>query len=66
MKKKIKSNKNAVSAAGTDTNPRKLYEVEVHRTDYLYTRIRVEAESEDKMRAHTAAISAEIQKALGI
>jgi hypothetical protein len=33
--------------ASTDTNPRKLYEVTVYRTDYLYTRVRVEAKSEE-------------------
>ena len=30
-----------------NTNPRKHYQVTVARIDYLYTRIRVEAESED-------------------
>lgn len=29
-----------------DTNPRRLYEVTVHRTDYFYTRVRVWANSE--------------------
>ena len=32
----------------TDNNPRKLYEVTVHRTDYRYTKIRVQAKSEDE------------------
>lgn len=32
----------------TDTNPRRPYEVTVHRTDYRYTKIRVEAECEEE------------------
>ena len=37
---------NAVRAEGTDTNPRKLYQVTVARVDYHYTIVLVEAESE--------------------
>jgi hypothetical protein len=48
MKTKIK-NDHAISTPsnqGTDTNPRKLYEVTVHGTEYRYITIRVHAKSE--------------------
>ena len=49
----------------TDNNPRRLFEVIVSRTDYLYTRVRVEAETESaaeeaaKEAAKAAAKAAE-------
>ena len=60
MKTKSKK-KRPLGACGTDTNQSKRYEVTVARTDYLYTRIRVKAESEDA--AETAAEQrAEVQE----
>jgi hypothetical protein len=35
-----------------DTNPRRLYEVTVHRTDYRYMELRMWAESEDDARGN--------------
>ena len=45
MKSKIKKN-HPLGACGTDTNPRRLYEVTVYREDYFSTKYRVEAASE--------------------
>ena len=44
----------------SNNNPRKLYEVVVHRTDYCYATIRVEAESEDEAETQAEEI-AELQ-----
>jgi len=55
----------AIEAAERDLDGNGRVVVRYSGTEAL-ARVMVEAESEDKMRAHTAAISAEIQKALGI
>lgn len=57
---KVKKVIHAAGAQGTGTNPRKLYEVTVHRTDYCYATIRVEAESEDEAETQAEEI-AELQ-----
>jgi hypothetical protein len=48
---------NPLGACGADTNPSRLYEVTVHRVDYLYARIRVDAttESEAEIKAKEIA-----------
>ncbi len=55
----------AIQAAERDLDGNGRVVVRYSGTEAL-ARVMVEAESEDKMRAHTAAIAAEIQKALGI
>jgi hypothetical protein len=49
MKTKIKNDQtNPLGACSTDTHPRKLYEVTVHRTDYYQVRIRIEAQCQEE------------------
>jgi hypothetical protein len=50
-------NNNAAGAQGTGTNQAKLYEVTVHRTDYLYTVVRVEAESKDQAETQAETLA---------
>ena len=55
---KTKTNKNhPLGACGTDTHQRSLYEVTVARTDYLYTKVRVEADSQEDAEAEAESIA---------